>query len=67
MKESKEAERIIEMYEFTNYHGQSPEYAKQCALIHVNGFLEFHEHLFITEGSIAYQYWQKVKSIIESK
>lgn len=39
--------------------------AKQCALIAVDEYLSFQENLYITEGSIAYQYWLDVKKEIE--
>ena len=40
--------------------------AVQCALIAVGEFLSFQENLFITEGSIAYAYWQEVKKELEN-
>ena len=40
--------------------------AKQCALICVDEILKYHESLFITEGSIAYRYWQDIKSEINN-
>ena len=39
--------------------------AKICALIVVNEFLSFQEHLFITEGSLAYMYFQDIKKELE--
>jgi hypothetical protein len=39
--------------------------AKQLALIAVDEFLSFQENLYITEGSLSYQYWQEVKAEIE--
>ena len=40
-------------------------HTKACALIVVNEFLNFQENLIITEGSIAYKYWQDVKEELE--
>jgi len=39
--------------------------AKQCAIIAVDEILNFQENLIVTEGSLAYQYWIKVKAEIE--
>lgn len=39
--------------------------AQQCALIAVDEMLNFQDGLFITEGSLAYSYWQDVKKEIE--
>jgi hypothetical protein len=36
----------------------------QCALIAVDEMLNFQENLIITEGSIAYHYWNEVKKEI---
>ena len=60
-----EAERIIEMFLKQTHYCEIN--AKQCALLHVNGFLEFHEKMYIIENSIAYNYWLDIKSIIKSK
>lgn len=38
---------------------------KECALICANKFLDFMNNLIITEGSVAYKYWQDVKKQIE--
>lgn len=38
--------------------------AKECALVAVDVMLNFQENLIITEGSIAYKYWQEVKTEI---
>ena len=40
--------------------------AKQCALICVDEFLSFQDSLYLTEGSLGYQYWQQVKQEIEN-
>jgi hypothetical protein len=37
----------------------------QCALIAVDEMLNFQENLIITEGSMAYHYWNEVKTEIE--
>jgi hypothetical protein len=39
--------------------------AKECALIAVDEMLNFQENLIITEGSIAYHYWNDIKTKIE--
>jgi len=39
--------------------------AKECALVAVDEMLNFQENLIITEGSIAYHYWNEVKTEIE--
>ena len=39
--------------------------AKECALIAVDNMLNFQKNLIITEGSIAYHYWNEVKKEIE--
>ena len=38
--------------------------AKECALVAVDVMLNFQENLIITEGSIAYHYWNEVKKEI---
>jgi hypothetical protein len=40
--------------------------AKECALVAVDVMLNFQENLIITEGSIAYKYWQDVKTEINN-
>jgi uncharacterized UPF0160 family protein len=40
--------------------------AKQCALIAVDEMINWKETLFVTEGSMAYQYLLKVKQEIEN-
>jgi len=80
MKEEQEAERIIGMYEkFLTLHFYNKEFmyeqAKQCALIHVNGIIEHNHKLTLDMKGLKDiewcnfydEYWQKVKSIIESK
>jgi hypothetical protein len=42
------------------------ETAKQCALIAVDEMINWKETLFVTEGSMAYQYLLKVKQEIEN-
>jgi len=39
--------------------------AKQCGLIAVDEMLNFQENLIITEGSIAYHYWNEIKTEIK--
>jgi len=80
----KKADEIIEMYFSVNdIKGLdratnpfiSSEFAKQCALIHVNGIIEVlqnkhnktinrHTHLSYTDDG---GFWQEVKTIIENK
>ena len=40
--------------------------AKKCALIAVDEMINWKETLFVTEGSMAYQYLLKVKQEIEN-
>jgi hypothetical protein len=40
--------------------------AKQCALIAVDEMINWKETLFVTEGSMAYQYLLKVKQEIQN-
>jgi hypothetical protein len=42
------------------------ETAKQCALIAVDEMINWKETLFVTEGSMAYQYLLKVKQEIQN-
>ena len=39
--------------------------AKDCALIAVDEILNFQDNLIVTEGSLAYQYWQEVRKAIK--
>jgi predicted transcriptional regulator len=75
MNQEEEAERIIEMYlpyvdNQENDIETSREVAdyntKQCALIHVNGIIEALEH-HTWQNRHYIDYFEKVKSIIESK
>ncbi len=50
---------------FCDECGMSEEAAKRCALIAVGECLFFHENLYITEGSSAYQCFQSVKQEIQ--
>jgi hypothetical protein len=43
------------------------ELAKQSALILIDGMINWKETLFVTEGSIAYQYLIEVKEHIKNK
>jgi hypothetical protein len=58
-------DRYVEYVEAYSSQGQI-ENAKICALIAVNEMLDFHNNMFITEGSAAYQYWQDVKREIQA-
>jgi hypothetical protein len=42
------------------------EIAKRCALIAVDEMINWKETLFVTEGSMAYQYLLKVKQEIQN-
>ena len=42
------------------------ETAKQCALIAIDEMINWKETLFVTEGSMAYQYLLKVKQEIQN-
>jgi len=63
MTPKEKAEDLIEKMsiDFDCMRGQNI----QCAIACVNEFLSFQENLYITEGSIAYQYWQDVKMELE--
>jgi hypothetical protein len=52
---------LVEAYSAEQQH----ENARTAAIIAVDEFLSFQEFLYITEGSLAYQYWQQVKQEIE--
>jgi hypothetical protein len=52
---------LVEAYSAEQQH----ENARTAAIIAVDEFLSFQESLYITEGSLAYQYWQQVKQEIE--
>lgn len=62
----KAIELIDKMYATQNPNGGiTMDEARQCALICVDEFFNFQTHLFITDGSLAYQYWQEVKKELE--
>jgi hypothetical protein len=41
-------------------------HAKECALIAINEMLDWRNHLFLNENSLAHQYLQKIKEEIEA-
>jgi hypothetical protein len=45
---------------------QTVDESKRCALIAVDEMINWKETLFVTEGSMAYQYLLKVKQEIEN-
>jgi len=45
-------------------YGNITEQVKKCALVCIGAFLSFQDNLYITEGSLAYQYWLDVKQEI---
>ena len=77
MSAKEKAKELVDKYlDIENYNnlkldlfcdecGMSDDAAKICALICVDEFLIFQENLYITNGSLAYQYWQEVKKEIE--
>lgn len=72
MTPREKAEELVNMFYGVNTFSKistapyiSRDFAKKCALIAVEEFLSFQENLYITEGSLAYQYWQEVKNEIE--
>jgi hypothetical protein len=68
MTQKEKAEELFEKMLYNDgdkYHHCSHYVGKNCALIAVDEMLNFQENLVITEGSLAYQYWQEVKTEIE--
>ncbi len=66
MTPQEKAKDLYEKYSFVYIPNYSSSHeVKECCLIAVNEFLSFQENLFIAEGSIAYQYWEDVKSEIK--
>ena len=67
MKPKEKAEELI--YKFALIENEYKEYltykqCKDCVIILVDEILNFQENLFITEGSMAFNYWQEVKNEI---
>jgi hypothetical protein len=58
--------RILLINEDTDNEILCTTIAKECALVAVDVMLNFQENLIITEGSIAYKYWQSVKHEINN-
>ena len=66
MTPKEKAKELYDKYEFVYIQNYTSKHeVKQCALIAVNEILNFQENLFITKGSLAYQYWEQVKTDIE--
>ena len=72
MKPKEKAQELIDKFMniqgFINVKNETyldVDEAKQCAIICVDEFLSFQENLYLTEGSLAYQYWQEVKKELE--
>jgi hypothetical protein len=63
------ARELVDAFKDLIFDEMSPESSKAisklCALVVVDEMLNFQDRLFITEGSLAYSYWQEVKQEIE--
>ena len=76
MDSVEKAKELVSRFEFTNYMGQSEEYAKQCALVTVDELVKdstIHFSAFKCDGDrncflymeLLISYWERVKQEIE--